>query len=190
MLFWRIFLIAFGIVFGAILGLDLVALLRWPGVLLILILGGALLGGTFGWALSVFMPKAVEWLRVWLPDHSPTAPPRDVLHLGRSLGIAEGIVVGVTYGGVLAAVVGGCFGMMLGSGTATLSWYVRRHIPLVLLTLSLGSLIELSGCLLIVWFIQSLALQPLSMWAYSGMLVLAFFLRLFRDRRVSSAQQE
>jgi hypothetical protein len=187
MLFWRNFLIIFGMIFGAVFGLDIAVFMRWLDGLLIAVLGGVLLGGACGWTFSHLIPKAIEKLKqTFPPDARRLPPPRHVLRLGSSLGFAEGVVVGVVYSGIIAAIVGGYIGMIWGSITADLSWRIRRNIPLVLLALILGFLVEVGGCLVIVHLVKTLANDFLIMCMtcvlFSGVLLLRF-LRQYREFR-------
>jgi hypothetical protein len=56
--------------------------------------------------------------------------------------MAEGIVIGATNGGWLAAVLGGCIGGPYGIPMAILSWGVRRNISILVVALSVGFLLE------------------------------------------------
>lgn len=184
MLLWRIFLMFIGTTLGAILGLFIVGLTQWVDGLLILLFGGAFLGAVCGWALSPFIVKPVQRSKERFPPiNPPIPPPQDVLRLGWSLGIAEGVVVGAIYGGIVAAALGGYFGKILGEITATLSWEVRRHIPLLLLALFLGFLIEVAGCLIIVCIVKLLAQDPFAMCLLSASVPVAFLLRLLLPYR-------
>ena len=89
MLFWRVFLTLFGLAYGVILGLYVVATTQWLDGLLIVLLAGALLGAACGWTISPLIPKAVQRLRErFPPDAPPLPPPPEVLRLGVILGIA------------------------------------------------------------------------------------------------------
>lgn len=182
--FWRIFLTFIGLTYGVIIGLFIVGLTQWFDSFFIVLLGGAFLGAACGWIVSPIFPKAVERLTArFLPSEPPLPPPRDVLRLGSALGIAEGVIVGATCGGIMASVLGGFVGMMLGSITAALSWKVRRHIPLLLLALLLGFLIEVGGCLIIVCFIKELAKHPVLMFIFNVEMTVVLLMRLLRQFR-------
>lgn len=188
MLSWRILLTFIGTFFGAIIGIFIVDLTERMDALVSALLSGAFLGAVCGWTITPITLKAVDRLKERL---APTPPPREVLRLGWSLGFAEGIVVGATQGGILAAVCGGYLGLILGLYTAALAWYVRRHISLLLLALSLGFLIEVGGCLLIVFVIKLVAFAPFMMWILSGEIILLLLLRLrFEYRRSKFTKQE
>jgi hypothetical protein len=182
MLFWRVFLTIFGMIFGAILGLDVVAFVKWPDGVLIVPFCGALLGGTCGWVVSSLILTAVGRLKD-SPPLPPVPPPRNVVRIGASLGIAEGIVVGAVYNGIMAAFLGGCIGMVLGSITAAVSWRVRSNIPLVFLALLLGFLIEVFGCLILVELIKKLANDPLEKYTFCVLFAGALLLRFLRQYR-------
>lgn len=191
MLFWRIFLTFIGMAYGAILGLFIVGLAQWLGGLLIAPLGGAILGAGCGWTIAPILTRTVEKLKErFPPDDPPIPPPPEVLRLGYSLGIAEGIVVSAIYGGIMAAVLGGFYGMNLGAMTATLSWRVRRDISLVVLALLLGFLIEVAGCLLIVYFVKLLVKYPPLMCVLCVELAFLALFRVLRKHRASRGQQE
>ena len=200
MLFWRVFLTVAGMVCGAIIGLCIVAATQWLDGFFILLLGGALLGAACGLAISSTIPRTVQRLRErFPPDDPPLPPPRNVVRFGAVLGVTEGVVVGAVYSGSLAAVLGGFIGMFVGLFTAALSWQVRRHIPLVMLALVLGFLIEVVGCFIIVFLvsiINMMANDPVVMYIFMmyifgvTMVVGIRAWRLARLRRFRPTRQE
>lgn len=175
MLYWRIFVTFTGTLIGVIVGLFIMEVAQGWNDLFVYLLSGALAGAACGWVISPVIPRMIERLAEKYP---PIPPPRNVVRFGGALGLAEGVVVGAVYGGAIAAVLGGYMGMPLGAITVALSWRIRRDIPLLVLALFLGFVIEVVGCLLIVFVVRVLPREPFILYMLIGGMFMGIALRL------------
>jgi hypothetical protein len=126
--FWRIFYGTSCALVGALVVLHLEqGIIQLPAML-----GGALLGATFG-VVTFFQAEAYE------------IPSSEVVRLGTLLGAAEGLLAGAVFGAAPGAILGLLLGSIYGQAITAYSWRVRQRAGRYMLALLVGAIIEALG---------------------------------------------